>query len=165
MHGLHRPDTGDVDRLETGVAAGRIVRAGPQHGLRTVCGFGGVLDQLAATVDPHPVIGVRLVGLQQRELGVMAEVDAFVAEGPAQFEHPLHAADAQPLQVELGRDAQEQVHVIGVDVGDEWPGGGSAVDLLQDRGFDFDEPLGEQRFPDRAQHTAAGRDRGCVTRH
>ena len=159
--------TGQTPEMSTGSQAGvaiRIIRAGPHHGLRTVGGLGGVLDELAAAVDPHRVVGVRLVGLQQGELRVVAEVDTLVAEGPAQFEHPLHAADAQPLQVQLRGDAQEQVHVVGVDVRDEWPGGGSAVDLLQDRGLDLDESLGEQRLPDRTQHAAARRDQTRVTR-
>ncbi len=117
-----------------------------------------VLDQLAAAVDPHRVVGVRLIGLQQRELGVVAEVDALVAERAAQLEDPLDTADAQPLEVELGGDAQVQVEVVGVDVGEERPGVGPAVDLLQDRGLDLQEALGEQGFPDRVQDVAAGPD-------
>ena len=128
------------------------------HDLAPLAASRGVLDELAAPVDPHVVVGVRLVGLQQRELGVVAEVDALVAERAAQFEDALHAADAQPLQIELGRDAQIEVEVVGVDVGDERPGVGAAVDLLQDRGFHLEEPLAEQGFADRMQHAAARRD-------
>ena len=126
------------------------------HDVRAVGGQRGVLDQLTAAVDPHQVVGVRLVGLQQGELRVVAEVDALVAERAAQFEHPLHAADAQPFQVQLGGDAQVQVEVVGVDVGDERAGVGAAVDLLQDRGLDLQEPLGEQGFADGVQDLAAG---------
>ena len=125
VHGLHRPHAGDVDRLEARAVASNHLSSGPQRHLRAVGGLGGVLDQLAAAVDPHRVVGVRLIGLQQGELGVVAEVDALVAEGPAELEDPLHTADAQPLEVQLRGDPQEQVQVVGVDVGDERAGGGT----------------------------------------
>lgn len=43
----------------------------------------------------------------------MTRRDAFVAEDPTQFVDALHAADDQPLQVELGRDAKRQVQACG----------------------------------------------------
>ena len=101
---------------------------------------------------------MRLVGLQQRELRVVAEVDALVAERPAELEHPLDAADAQPLEVQLRRDAQIQVEVVGVDVGEERAGVGAAVDLLQDRRLDLEKAIGHQGFSDGVQHLAARRD-------
>ena len=131
---------------------------GTQEHVFAVGGHRRVLDQLAAAVDPHVVVGVRLVRLQQRELGVVAEVDALVAERAAQLEDPLDAADAQPLEVELGGDAQVEVEIVGVDVGEERAGVGAAVDLLQDRGLDLQKPLADQRFADRVQNTAAGPD-------
>ena len=153
MHGLHRPDTGDVDLFQAVIAG-----TGPHHHLSAVGGLGGVLDQLPAAVDPVLVVGVRLIRLQQGEFRVVAEVDTLVAESPAELEHPLHATDAEPLEVQLGRDPQIQVEVVAVDVGDERAGGGAAVDLLQDRGLDLQESLGVQGISDRAQHAAAGRD-------
>jgi hypothetical protein len=155
VHGLHRPDTGDVDRIQTVIGG---ARAGPHHHLRSVCGLGGVLNQLPTTIDPIGVVGVRLIGLQQGELRVVAEVDPLVAESPAQLEHPLHSTDAQPLQIELRRDPQVQVEVVAVDVGHERASRGTAVNLLQDRGLDFQKALGAQGFSDGAQHIAASRD-------
>ena len=134
------------------------VLAGTQEHVRPVGGLRGVLDQLAAAVDPHVVIRVGLVGLQQRELRVVAEVHTLVAECPAQLEDPLDAADAQPLEVQLRRDAQVQVEVVGVDVGEERPGVGAAVDLLQDRRLDLQKALADQGFADGVQHAAAGPD-------
>ncbi len=142
--------------MSTG-SSGAVV-AGPQEHVRAVGGLRGVLDQLAAAVDPHVVVRVCLVGLQQRELRVVAEVDALVAERPAELEDPLDAADAQPLEVQLRRDAQVQVQVVGVDVGEERPGVGAAVDLLQDRRLDLQKALADQGFADGVQHTAAGPD-------
>ena len=152
MHGLDGPLPGDVDRLH-----GAVLTRTQEH-VRAVGGLCGVLDQLAAAVDPHVVIRVGLVGLQQRELRVVAEVHALVAERPAQLEDPLDTADAQPFEVQLRRDAQVQVQVVGVDVGEERPGVGAAVDLLQDRRLDLQKALADQGFADGVQHPAAGPD-------
>ena len=35
----------------------------------------------------------------------------FVAEGAAEFEDLLHSADAQPLQIQFGRDPQIKLHI------------------------------------------------------
>ena len=85
------------------------------------------------------VVAVRLVRLEDREFGVVFEVDALVAEDAADLEHLLHAGDAQPLQVQLGRDPQVEIEVVGVDVGEERGRVGAAVDLLQDRGLHLEE--------------------------
>ena len=65
------------------------------------------------------VVGVGLVELEHGELGVVAGRQALVAEDPADLEDLLEAAHHQPLQVQLGRDAQVEVGVEGVVVGDE----------------------------------------------
>ncbi len=132
------------------------VVAGTQKHLRAVGGLCRILNQLTAPIDPHVVVGVRLVGLQQRELGVVAEVDALVAKCPAQLEYSLDTADKEPFEVELRSDAQVQVEVVGIDVGQERPGVRATVDLLQDRRLDLQEPLADQGFADRVQHGYCG---------
>ena len=86
------------------------------------------------------VVAVGLVGLQHGELGVVLGADPLVAVDPADLEDPLHAADQQPLQVQLGGDPQEQVDVERVVVGDERPGRRAAGDRLHRRRLDLDEP-------------------------
>ena len=80
-------------------------------------------DEVLGEVHHVVVVGERLVRLEHRELGVVAGVDALVAEHPADLEDPLEAADDEPLQVQLERDAQVGVDVERVVVGDEraWP--------------------------------------------
>src|SRR5690606_2239850 len=135
---------GAVHRLD-GPAAGDVVLLAVLVGDRGAEGGGrGALDQFAHEVEHHVVVGVRLVGLQHRELGVVLVGDALVAEGAAHLEDLLHAADAQPLQVQLGGDAQVQVEVVGVDVGGEGAGVGAAVDLLQHRRLDLEEAALQQ---------------------
>ena len=86
---------------------------------------GRVDDEALGELHHVVVVGERLVGLEHRELGVVAGVDALVAEDAADLEDPLEPADDQPLEVQLERDAQVEVDVERVVVGDERPGGGA----------------------------------------
>ena len=98
----------------------------------------GGRDQLLGESHHVGVVGERLVELEHRELGVVPRRQALVAEHAGDLEHPVEAADDQPLQVELGRDAQVEVHVERVVVRDERPGGGAAGDRVQHRRLDLD---------------------------
>ena len=79
------------------------------------------------------VVAVRLIRFQAGELRVVLEVHTFVAEVAAHLEHALHAADAQPFEVQLGSDPQIQIEVVGIDVCAERRRVRAAVDLLKDR--------------------------------
>jgi hypothetical protein len=68
------------------------------------------------------VVGVGPVELEHGELGVVLRRDPLIAEVTVDFEHPFHAADCQPLQVQLRRDAHVQLHVERVVMGHERPG-------------------------------------------
>ena len=72
-------------------------------------GTRGVLDQLPGKRGHRVVVAVGLVRLEHRELGVVGGVHALVAEFPADLVDLLDAADDQPLEVKLQRDAQEQL--------------------------------------------------------
>ena len=103
----------------------------------------GRLDEQFPGEFAHDVVvGVRLVRLDRGELRVVGRVGALVAEVAVQLEDLAEAADAQPLQEQFGRDPQEQLGVVGVDVGGERAGIGAAVDGLQHRGLDLDEAAG-----------------------
>ena len=79
------------------------------------------------------VVGVGLVGLEHRELGVVLVGDALVAEVLAELVDLLEPADDQPLQVQLGRDPQVQRAVERVVVGREGARERAAVERLQHR--------------------------------
>ena len=98
-------------------------------------------DQGLGQVHHRVVVAVGLVGLQHGELGVVPRADALVAVDPADLEDPLHAADQQPLQVQLGGDPQEQVDVERVVMGDERPGRRAAGDRLHRGRLDLDKTL------------------------
>ena len=72
----------------------------------------------------------------------MLEIHTFIAELPAHSEHLLHAADDQPLEVQLGGDPQVEIKIVGVDMGLEGPGIRAAMDQLQNWGLDLCKAAG-----------------------
>ena len=62
-----------------------------------------------------------VVGLEHGELGVVLLVETLVAEVAVDLVDAAHAAHQQPLEVEFGGDAHEEVDVEGVHVGHERP--------------------------------------------
>jgi hypothetical protein len=85
----------------------------------------------------------------------VADADPLVAEVAVDLEHPLEAAHQQPLQVELGRDAQEHLLVERVVVGHEGLGIGTARDGVQHRRLDLQEAVLDHEAADRADRLAA----------
>ena len=76
------------------------------------------------------VVHVGLVGLEHRELGIVLEAHALVAEVLAHLVDAVDAADDAALEVQLGGDAQVEVALELVVVGDERPRQGAAVERL-----------------------------------
>ena len=109
--------------------------------------------QRLGQVHHRAVVAVGLVDLEHREFGVVPRADAFVAVDAAQLVDPLHAADQQPLEVQLQGDPQEQVDVERVVVRRERPGRGAAGDRVQRRAFDLDEAPVAERVADRLRRS------------
>ena len=96
-------------------------------------------EQLLGELHEVFVGGVGPVELEHGELGIVAHRDALVAEVAVDLEDALEAADQQPLEVQLRRDAQEEIHVEGVVMRDERPRRGAAGQRLHHRRLDLDE--------------------------
>ena len=111
-----------------------------------------VLDELLHPLHRVPEVGVGLVPLEHRELGLVLVRDALVAEVLPDLVHLLQPAHDQPLQVQLGRDAQVEVRVELVVVRDERPREGAAVAGLEHRRLDLDEAALVEPAPDRRHH-------------
>ena len=112
-------------------------------------------DLLEHRLDPvHRVaeVGVRLVPLEHRELGLVLVRDALVAEVLADLVDALEPADDEPLQVELGRDAEVEVDVELVRVRDERVRERPAVARLEHGRLDLDEAFAVEVAPDRRDH-------------
>src|ERR1035437_1171945 len=119
---------------------------------------GGVDDERLGELT-HPVeIGVRLVRLEHGELGVVARREALVAKDATELVHALVAADEEALEVQLDGDAQVDVGVQRVPVGDERLGVRTAGNRLQDRGLDLEESASVKAAAQRADHRRPGRE-------
>ncbi len=109
-------------------------------------------DLLEHRLDPvHRVaeVGVRLVPLEHRELGLVLVRDALVAEVLADLVDALEPADDETLQVELGRDPEKEVGLELVRVRHEGMRERAAVAGLQHRRLHLDEAFGVEIAPDR----------------
>ena len=101
------------------------------------------------------VVDVGLVGLEHRELGVVLEADALVAEVLADLVDAVDAADDAALEVQLDGDAQVEVALELVVVRDEGSRQGAAVERLQHRRLDLDEAALVQEAADRGDDARA----------
>ncbi len=146
MHRLQRPFPADV---ELGAVDAVQDRGAERRHRRS-------LDQLPGEGADRVVVAVRLVRLEHGELGVVGGVHALIAEDAADLEDLLDAADQQPLEVQLQRDPQVDVHVVGVDVGGERARVGPAVHRLQHRRLHLEEAARVQLLPYRADDGAPG---------
>ena len=100
-------------------------------------------------------VGVGAVGLHRGELGVVREVHALVAELAPDLEDALEAADDAALERELGGDAQVEIAVKSVEVGDEGLGVGAAEDGVHHGGLDLHVAVGLHVAANQADDLAA----------
>ena len=161
--GVARPELVPLERLDE---ADALPRAG-ELDLVTAEGHASLSqhlarDTLCELLDPRHrvvVVRVRLVPLEHRELGVVLERDALVAEVLADLVHALEPSDDEALEVELGRDPEVEVRVELVVMRDERAGERAAVARLEDRRLDLDEAPLVERPPDRGHDTRARDER------
>ena len=132
-----------VDRFDDGQAVERLgqvqLAAAVGQGGGAVRIDGGLADDGFREVHQPFVVGVGRVEFHHREFRVVTDRHAFIAEVAVDFEHAVEAAHDQALQVQLGRDTQEHLHVQRIVVRDEWFGRGAARDRVQHRRFHFHE--------------------------
>lgn len=96
--------------------------------------------------------GVGLVEFAGGEFGVVGGVEAFVAEGGAELEDAVEAADDEALEPEFGRDAQREGVGWG---GGEGGGDGAAGGRGEDGGLDFEERAGVEEVAEVADQVRA----------
>src|SRR3569623_183048 len=101
------------------------------------------------------VVRIGLVKFEHGELGIVARRQPFVAEVAIDLIYLLESANHEALQVQLGRDAQEQLHVERVVEGDERLGGGAAGNHLHHRRLDFEKAARIKKTADVIDHGGA----------
>ena len=133
------PRLREVDRLPADLHGGVAVERSPRRGD----------DERLGELHHVVVVGERLVRLERRELGVVRGVDPFVAPDATDLEDSLEAADDQPLEVQLGCDAEVEVEVERVVVRHERPCRRAAQLDAQGRCLHLDESAFFEESPDR----------------
>ena len=113
---------------------------------------GHVTQQLLGKVHQVAVVPVGGIELHHGEFGVMPHADAFVAEAAVDFKHALETAHDQPLEVQLGRDAQKHVLIQRIVVRNKRLGVGAARNRVQHGRFHFEKAV----FSHEVAHTANG---------
>lgn len=94
-------------------------------------GFDHAPDDILREAHHVVVVCIRLVQLNRRKLRVVAAADALISEYAAYLIHALHAAHDQPLEVQLGGDAQREGTLQRVVVCHKGAGFGTAGVCLQ----------------------------------
>ena len=114
--------------------------------------LGSAGDEILEDRHHVGVVAVGLVELEHREFRVVAGRRPFVAEGPPDLEDTLDPANHAALKVQLRRDAQIDVGVQRVVVGDERPRRCAAGDWVQHRRLDLHEAGSAEAAPDGGNH-------------
>ncbi len=158
----------DLVEVDAGVALDGVDHGQPLKGLAEVDLGALVADGRLAADDlrqpaehllgkiHHPmVVGIGLIELHQRELGVMAGIQSLIAEDAADLEDLLQAADDQALEVELKGNAQTHVHVQRIVVRLKGARGGAARIGDEHGRLDLDKALLVEKAADLADHERA----------
>ena len=122
---------------------------------RPVGGHRGNHHQILGELHHVLVVGVSLVTLEQRELGIVAGRKALIAKDTADFVNAFKPADEQPLEMQLECDAEKQVAIQRVVVGLKRTRMAAAGNFLQHRRLHVDEPTLVQQTSHRRDDLAA----------
>lgn len=120
-----------------------------------------VLDGLFGFCGAVVVGAVCGVGFEHGELWGVGGVDAFVAEVAVYFEYFVESAYYCAFEEEFWCDAEVEVDVEGVGVGDEWSCCCAAVEGLEHWGFDFEVSAAFEGVAEGAHHFDAGHGVGA----
>ena len=101
------------------------------------------------------VVHVGPVKLEHRELGVVLRRNTFIPEVTIDLENAFDAPDGEPLEIQLRRDAEVELHVERVVMRREGARQGAAGDRLHHRRLDFKEPVGGQELANRRDRAGA----------
>ncbi len=153
----------DARALLDGLSQGEALPGGREVQHRVAVGHLEATQGLLGYIGHHLlhqlhdvlVIGIGLVGLQKGVLRVVLGGDALVAEDGPNLVDAVEAADDEALEVQLGGDAQIEVAVERVVVGDEGLGGGAPGRGLEDGRFDLQEAPLVQEVADGGDDAAA----------
>jgi hypothetical protein len=113
--------------------------------------------------QPHEVlvVDVGLVELEHREFGIVLRRDPLVPEVAVDLVDAFEPTHRQPLEIQLGRDAQIQLEIERVVMRDKRPGQRAAGHRLHHRRLDFQEAARVEKRADGRHHARAGLKHGA----
>src|ERR1700675_1884755 len=114
---------------------------------RTADDLREVTNQFLDQVGHFFEIGIRPIGLEHGELGIVLSRDAFIAEVPVDLENFVKSADKQTLQVKFGRDPQIKIKTERFVAGAKWFGRGTTGNRLQNRRLHFQKTALFEKAP------------------
>ncbi len=112
-------------------------------------------DEFFGEIHQLPIGGIGLIELDHGEFGIVLDRNPLITEIAVDLENAIETADHQPLQIKFRRDAQEQIHLQRIVVGDERAGRGAAGDRLHHRRFDFEKVVFDHELPDQGDNATA----------
>ena len=101
-------------------------------------------------------MGIGLIELEHRELGVVLSGDALVPKIAVDLVDALQSSHDEAFQVELRGYAQIELQIESVVVGDERPRESTAGDRLHHRRLDLDIAALVEESPNRPDHCRTG---------
>ncbi len=116
---------------------------------------GDLLQNRLGTIHARLEVGVGLVEFEHGELGIVSRGQAFVAEIAIDLEDLFQTAHHQPLEVELGGDAQVEVNTECIVMRHEGARRRATRDRLHHRRLDLEEVLLDQITADGIDHAGA----------
>ena len=155
--------------VDTGLLFDGIGHGDPSEWLRDVDGVSvpligvfaddfltDVMEEAFGPLSHIAEVAISLIELDGGEFWVMSVVDAFVTEDTSDFVNAVDAANHALLEVELSGDAEEEILIESVVMGDEWTGGCATGDWGKDRSLDFDEAKGVAVVSDSFDDSGSG---------
>ena len=93
------------------------------------------------------VIGVCLIKLEHRELGIVPRRNPLIPEVAINLVHAVEPANREPLQIQLRRNPQIKIDVQRVVMRHKRPCDRASRDGLHHRRFDFNETASAEKIP------------------
>ena len=100
------------------------------------------LQHLFGQANQVLVVGVCPVEFKHREFGIVPGRHAFIAKIAVDLVNLFQAANYQPLEMQLGRDAQVEIQIQGIVMGHERSRGRTARNVMHHRRFHLEKVPG-----------------------
>ena len=117
-----------------------------------------LLDKVSGQSSHSVVVGIGFIGLQRGEFGAVRGIHTFIAEVTVHLKDAVHATDNRTLEVDLGCNAQVEVHIQRIHMRDKRTCRSATVDDLEHRSLKLDVVAAEEVLTNGTVHCSANTD-------